>query len=140
MTPEHCPQVHGARVTAIGKSFGPGSVALPQLPGIQPQQLAYVEAALLQCSPDPCGAGLKRVAGFGQRPSVQPDFQRCSGTGDGEQSLQQHGLSIHQPREQASPGEVDSNLRRHPTQLRGQRERIGDDVQHVGGRFAGCPP
>ena len=87
MTPEHCPQVHGARVTAIGKSFGPGSVALPQLPGIQPQQLAYVEAALLQCSPDPCGAGLKRVAGFGQRPCVQPDLQRGSGSGDGEQSL-----------------------------------------------------
>src|SRR5918998_25731 len=35
MTPEHCPQVHGARVTAIGKSFGPGSVALRRIgPGM----------------------------------------------------------------------------------------------------------
>jgi hypothetical protein len=35
-TREHCPQAHGARVAAIGQSFGPASVASPQLPGIQP--------------------------------------------------------------------------------------------------------
>jgi hypothetical protein len=45
VTPKHCPQAHGAGVAAIGESFGPGNVALPQLPSIQPQQVAYVEAA-----------------------------------------------------------------------------------------------
>ena len=34
MTTEHCSQTYGARVAAIGQSFGPGSVALPQLPGV----------------------------------------------------------------------------------------------------------
>lgn len=72
MTLEPPPQAHGARVAAIGQSLGPGGVASPQIPGIQPYRVACVEAARVQRSPNPGAAGLQRVAGVGQRPCAKP--------------------------------------------------------------------